>query len=286
MERYVEKEDTFNDSLRFEAVSRLRKELSLNETDFEEVNISPLSIGIEIEMTWRQAFPEIAKQWPMPSDLPKNSRAYADFFHAYNEKDKQLKPLLKEIKHVIPRVGLDAYWEFSFLPTKNMSVTDAEIDVLYDAGILNNDCEYSLHMTVAGIDNDRDAYAFLCGLEQSGGTSAERLSEALTSKKGAWARKGKGGIVKRHTSELIGEDSTGYEFRSLSAQSRNQLHSLLDSAASLSHLLNNDPETWKVYRSSIEQHLVAHGFELKPWMKPKEDSVHWLSYIELLESVK
>lgn len=286
MERYVSTEDIFNDNARFDAIARLRRELSLPDVQFPERNVSPLTIGIEIEMTWRQAFPDIAQQWPSPADLQTYSQEYEAFANAYDAKDKQLKPILERIKHVIPKVGYDAYWEFSFLPAHNISTTSAELGVLYDAGILRDDQEYSLHMTVAGIENDRDAYAFLCGLEQSGGTSSGRISEAVHSTKGAWARKGAGGILKRRPDELVGKDETGYEFRTLSAQSQSQLNATLNTAADLAHLLHDDYDTWKVYRSSIERSISDQGLQLTPWVRPKDNPLPWLGYTRLLDAIQ
>jgi hypothetical protein len=156
------------------------------------------------------------------------------------------------------------------------------LSLLYDAAILRNDQEYSLHMTVAGIDNDRDAFAFLCGVEQAGGTSPQRIIEAAHSKKGSWARKGKGGALKRRPDELLGDEEVGYEFRTLSAQSEAQMNTVLTTAAELSHVYVNDPEAWKAYRASIEHKLSEHELPLKAWPKPKDDATTWLAYSGLV----
>jgi hypothetical protein len=282
MERYISNEEAFNDTARFSAIQRIREELSLPDFHRQPDTFSPLSIGIEIEMTWRQAFPEVAHRYPSPSTLMKGSGPYRDFSNEYDKEDKQLRPILEHIKKAIPRVGFDAYWEFSFLPTNNLGVTSAELSLLYDAAILRNDQEYSLHMTVAGIDNDRDAFAFLCGVEQAGGTSPQRIIEAAHSKKGSWARKGKGGALKRRPDELLGDEEVGYEFRTLSAQSEAQMNTVLTTAAELSHVYVNDPEAWKAYRASIEQRLSEHGLPLKAWPKPKDDATTWLAYSGLV----
>lgn len=283
MERYVSNENTFNDTARLAAIHRIRKELSLPDFYEQPNNVSPLSIGIEIEMTWRQAFPKLSQRYPSPSTLSKSSQLYKDFSHAYDAQDKQLQPVLEHIKNVIPKVGVDAYWEFSFLPTHNMSVTSAELALLYDAGILRNDQEYSLHMTIAGITNDRDAFAFLCGIEQAGGTSPQRIIDAANSKKGSWARKGKGGALKRRPDELMGNDETGYEFRTLSAQSEVQMNTVLTAAADLAHMYASDPEAWRAYRSSIEYELTEYGLQLEAWPKPKDNPKPWLTYTNLVE---
>lgn len=289
MERYVSRNDVFDDVLRFDAINRLRQELSLCSLDTPDVIESPLAIGIEIEMTWRQAFPNLAKKWPVdgpsPRDLDPNSETYRRFSEEYDANERILKPLLTQVQAVIPRIGADAYWEFSFLPTRNINVTIAELALLYEANILSDDMDYSLHMTVAGIDNDRDAFAFLCGLEQAGGTSADRIYEAAHSKKGAWSRKGTGGIMRRRSNELIGDDEVGYELRTLVCRTQEQINRILYKATDLTHLLQ-DGDGWKIFRKNIETSLHKQGLELKAWGRPKEDPTPWLAYAKLLDLIR
>lgn len=278
--------DVFDDAARLRAVVALRDEFHLEPMERIDSEPSPFTIGIEIEMTWRQAFPDLAEQWPTPPDKNILSPSYRKFSSAYDQRDKLLRPQLQTITKVIPHVGFDAYWEFSFLPTKNVSVTAQELRFLYDAGILLDGQNYSLHMTVAGIDNYRDAFAFLCCIEMAGGTTPARILEAIESKKGAWSRKGGGGIMKRTPNELHGEDEMGYEFRSLTAISQEQLNVTLATAADLSHLIRHDPDTWKVLRADIEQTLIAHGLPLEQWPRPKDDSSYWYKYATLLEALQ
>lgn len=286
MEHAVPSSELFNDSSRYAAIARLRKDLALPDYYPENPIYSPLSIGIEIEMTWRQAFPDLSQKYSeSPNKLGRFSREYHEFSQEYSKHDKQLLPLLQRIEPVIPRVGNDAYWEFSFLPAHNMGVTDAELAVLYDTCILRDGNDYSLHMTVAGIDNDRDAFAFLCGLEQNGGSTPDRILEAMHSQKGAWARKGSGGIVKRRPDELMGNSTVGYEFRTLVGKSQEQINATLSTAAHLSQI-HEQPEEWKEYRKETEGRLRAHGLEVKSWGSPRANEAPWLRYVELLDSVK
>lgn len=287
MELPTSKEYAFNDELRFAAIDRLRHELMLPKKEPVSIGTSPLTIGIEIEMTWRHAFPEVATEWPAPNELKSDSKEYAEFSAAYDKNDTLLMPILEKIQPVIPRVGKDAYWEFSFLPTRNLTITSEEIALLYEATILRDNFDYSLHMTVAGIDNERDAFAFLCGLEQVKGTTPKRIREGINTKKGAWSRKGLGGIMKRRPNELLGDDETGYEFRTLTCQSQEQITSVLRRAGELAQLFSDeDTTTWKTYRSIIETTLSEQGLELKAWDRPKRNPTPWLTYIKLLESIE
>lgn len=285
MEHYIPTPQVFDDDARFRAIARLRRVLELPELEEMPADnghgVSPVGIGIEIETTWRQLFPEIAEQWPTPMDLDTRSRDFRDFSAAYNKRDREITPKLAAVRPYIPRVGYDAYWEFSFLPTKNVAVTVAEASALYEAGFLRDGVDYAMHMTVAGIDNDRDAFAFLCDLELSGGTTPDRIMEAARSVKGSWARKGEGGILTRRPEELLGEETTGYEFRTLAARSREQLESTLFRAANLANIMSR-PDEWKNYRRMTEATLSAHGLPLTAWDHPKREPETWLAYSELL----
>jgi hypothetical protein len=291
--RPTEKSAVFNVEKRFSQVDRLRRSLGLSEINTEQFTGSAQTfehsptIGIEIEMSWMQTFPDLASEWEdsdrRPNQLDHNSPEYKRFSKGYDRLDRKLKPTLEEIQNVIPRVGRDAYWEFSFLPSKHIGVTIAEVQTLYDAQVLHNDTAYATHMTVAGIDNDRDAFAFLCGLELSGGSTTDRIHTAITSQKGSWARKGKGGLLKRQPFELMGKDTEGYEFRTLVASSAQQLTSLLLTAHDLATMYQDDPAAWKRYRTYIESRLRVSGLELKSWERPQSDKIPWLKYADLLK---
>jgi len=294
--RPTEKFSVFDVEKRFHQISLLRRRLGITDVNSHEYLgtaeqfISSPTIGIEIEMSWMQTFPDLAAEWvdsPIrPSQLDSTSPKYKQFSKTYDKLDKKLKPTLEAIQQVIPRVGRDAYWEFSFLPSKHIGVTIAEVETLYDAHILRNDVPYATHMTVASLDNDRDAFAFLCGLELSGGSTPERIRTAITSQKGSWARKGEGGLMKRQAHELIGEDSNGYEFRTLVATSAQQMTSLLLTAHQLATMYQEDPTSWRSYRTHIESHLQSSGLNLSAWQRPALDSQPWLKFADLLNKTR
>jgi len=292
----TDKSDVFNVSTRFKQVEVLRSQLGLPSIDIAtygataESTLDTPTIGIEIEMSWMQAFPDMAVEWQAstvrPAELKSYTSEYKMFHRQYDMHDRQLKPLLEQVQHVIPRVGKDAYWEFSFLPSKHIGISIAELQTLYDASILHNGIPYATHMTVAEIDNDRDAFAFLCGLELSGGSTAERIETAFSSSKGSWARKGRGGLLKRAPSELMGNDTEGYEFRTLVARSFSQMTSLFHTAQQLAHIYKHSPEEWKAYRSHIESHLKNNDLSLSVWDQPRRDDTMWLAYGALLSQSK
>ena len=282
--------EVFTVEKRFEQIHSLRERLGLVPLEIISYGsaidtLSP-TIGIEIEMSWMQAFPDMGAKWRdslvRPSELHSYTPEYKAFTREYDQHDSKLRPVLEQVQKVIPRVGRDAYWEFSFLPSKNIGVSIAELQTLYDAQILHDGIHYATHMTVAEIDNDRDAFAFLCGLELSGGSSMDRIESAIHSTKGSWSRKGKGGILKRQPSELMGDDTDGYEFRTLTTTSLSQMTSLFLTARQLVLMMKNDKKEWERYRTHIESRIRDNDLLLKTWDKPTIDMSPWQKYAKLV----
>jgi|GEM_PF-1369226 len=277
----------FDTPTRLAHVNKLREDLQLPEyitsTPTQDTRQRPTA-GIEIEMSWRQAFEDMHERWLYSSDSPRDydmdSEEYREFYKGYKRNDHRLRPLLQTITPVIPRVGFDAYWEFSFRPTKDATVADAELSTLYDAGILFEDIPYPTHMTIANIPSDRDASAILCLLEQAGGTTPKRIDAARTAMKGSWAQKGLGGQRKRTADELEGKDTSAYEFRTLVTTSPEQMHKLFQLGQELAHTCLTHPLAWRHTRDTVEDSLRSQGLPLKLWDAPKEDAAPWQTYSE------
>ncbi len=273
----------------FDPVYRLRRLNDVRRTlDLAtlELDAQPLgtSVGIEIEMTWPQAFPDMSR-WDKPDirprQLDRESAEYEQFSLDFDRNERKLLPKLKQIESVIPRVGRDAYWEFSFLPTKNVGILIAEVSTLFESGILRDDQMYATHLTLSGIDNDRDAYAALMLLELEGSTPSKRLTDMT-----GWARKGTGGMRKRHKYELLGDDEHAYEFRTLVTQSVEQVTQLLNTAQSITAMMHDSPDEWLNVRRELEQILRVEGLPLKVWPQPSQDPGLWLRYAQLLDTMQ
>ena len=286
--------EIFTPSIRIERLNILRSHLglsalSLNSVDnnfvFEQ-NTQPPSVGIEIEMTWTQAFEDMQGRWLESTDRPrdylKTSPTFKEFSRQYNRNDRNLRPTLEAISSIIPRVGFIPYWEFSFLPTKDTSVIDAEVSTLYEAGILFEDIPYATHMTIANIPTKRDAYAILCALEQSGGSSADRLLLPSSSTREAWSSKGTGGLLKRAPDELKGPDTKAYELRTLITTSPEQSKRVLRLGQDLAHLSLNQPKQWLLRRDKIEKSITKLGLPIADWQSPGENAEVWRKYSTLI----
>ena len=286
--RSIPESELFDSHTREESIHWLRKTLALPPklTETDPALVSPLTVGIEVEETWRQALPALGAQWPAERGSPRNvlnAEELAAFYAAYNLEDAAVQPILSSIMPAIPSPSFDSYWEFSFYPSKDLNYTKMEVDSLYDAELLRDIHEYPLHMTVAGIQNDRDAFTFVSALEMSGGTTKERLACAAIARAGAWAQKSIGGIRRRRSDELSGSDTTGYELRTLCASSQEQLARTLAKAAELATLYTSSD--WHEFQVEIEQQQRSAGLQLVPWPKPREDAVMWERYAgQLIET--
>lgn len=297
-------ETVFDPEVRLERLSKLRANLGLSATHYsvEPVMSDLPSIGIEIETTWDQIMSDMHEEWlnsdTRPSQLHEHSLDYVQWAKRYNNNDRILKPLLQSITPVIPRVGFDAYWEFSFNPTKSITPLAAELAMLYESGIrrtrnrplttglLSEGIPYATHMTIAGITNDRDAFTILCNLEQAGGSSPERIEKAMSSKKGSWAQKGYGGLRRREAYELQGADTSAYEFRTLICTSAEQMTRLLHLGQKLAHTCLTNPTEWRDIQLKTEDTLRTNGLPLSAWGHPNQQPEIWNTYASILETSK
>lgn len=288
--RPLKTDKLFDTPARFERLNEVRQHLALDPLVTPAAPDSIMNLptaGIEIEMTWDQAFRDMQERWLHSPDRPMEysprTDTYKDFKQNYRRNNRRLQPILKSITPAIPRVGLDSYWEFSFDPTKDSAVANAELSTLYEAEILFDDITYPTHMTIAGIPTDRDAAAILCLLEQYGGTTPERIESAEKSKKGSWARKGQGGLLRRTPEELKGGlDTTAYEFRTLVTTSPEQMDRLFRFGQELAHLCLNKPDLWKQTRGRVEDKLRNSGLPVEFWQSPRENPDVWRKYGQLI----
>lgn len=275
----------FDSSLRIRRLNALRSQLHLSETSLsllDEGSVHSPTIGIEIEMTWDQALTDLRERWlgsaDRPKDYEKSSPTYQQFSKLYHKNHHRLLPQLNLVSKVIPRVGFDAYWEFSFLPTRDIRVATAELHTLYDAGILAEGIPYATHMTIASLPSMIDAQLIAYLLEQAGGSTQERIETAITSKKGSWAQKGQGGVRKRYAHELIGADTVAYEIRTLVCSSTEQTGSIIQLGQQLGRRAIINPEEWVATKQSVFERLKAQDLPLTEWGSPKTHSDLWRKY--------
>lgn len=267
----------FDATDRLRRINELRRLWGLEEKDYAmSSGTEQKTVGIEIEMTWPQAFPDMA-EWRQsdvrPRDLPRDSDAYARFSADYDRNDQYLRPKLEQLKPLIPRVGRDAYWEFSFRPTQDPAALMGEVDLLYDEGILHRGIEYATHLTLAGPYSSRDAHAILYLLEQQGGSTVDRLTRTT-----GWSCKGVGGFRRRSSHELVGSDRSAIEFRSLVALGPEQIASMVRLAQTLGAIITEDPERWEQIRTQVISELRELELPLREWGRPSVEPGLWEKY--------
>jgi hypothetical protein len=275
--------DVFDDTLRMKRLNGLRHRLGL--AAFEDIVQSEPdvpSLGIEIELTWDQAIPELREQWLgnslRPASLNPHSRQYKEFRKLYAQGHRRIQQQYRKIKDVFPQVSEDAYKEFSFNPSRNVRVIASEVETLYDMDILTEGTEYSTHLTISDVTSDYDAYALLCLLEMNGGTTVNRITAPSRSRTGSWAQKGAGGILKRRPEELIGGTQIAYELRSLVTTDPEQLASVLETAQNTVVDQNHHREKWELQRRAIKKSFEAAGLIWTDWDDPRQPSEIWNGY--------
>lgn len=288
MERDTNRIDRcFDPEYRLGRLNQLRVELGLSPLSIEFEAPQGVSVGIEIEMMWWQAFEDMS-HWGdsqlRPRDLDQSSEEYKQFAADYDRNEQQILPLLQEIEAVIPRVGNDAYWEFSFLPTRHPEVLKAELDTLFELGVLRTDQDYATHLTVAGVHNRRDAFMLLTAAELAGGTTSDRLLLPTRQVGGAWSRRydTTGGMRHRAAHELYGPGSSGYEFRTLTTSSAEQIHQVIRVVQELATSSLYHEARWLEQRRILEKVLVDNNLPLSDWPHPQDDPTYWQRYAELI----
>ncbi len=278
--------DVFDDLGRFERLNKVRQRLGLSAIDAQSAPSDLPSIGIEIEMTWDQAIPDLREAWyknPVrPTSLDKRSPEYKTFSRLYRLGDRAVQSKLRQVRGIIPQVSPDSYQEFSFYPTRNAHVLAAEAQTLYDIDILSDTIEYPLHLTISDVPSHHDAMALLCQLELSGGTTPDRITAPLHKRSGSWAQKGTGGVLKRTNHELIGNSQNAYELRTLAATSPDQIHSILDTAQATVVMQNHDTLSWHSVRQMIRRRFEAQDLPWTPWEDAREHPEVWDAYRQRL----
>lgn len=170
--------------------------ININHQDcFEKKIISICPIGIEIEVKWRDYFPELFDKYLKNTNFKDLSDVEKENLtqECYILEDKLL-PVLNKVTECGIEKGADKYWEFAFPPTSNINHTVEQIRILNKINAIPEG-KHSLHLTIGGINNNRDTYYLLLLLEVLF-CDKERLQSAFHKDNkqlsSTWARKGMG----------------------------------------------------------------------------------------------
>ncbi|MEK7628285.1 MAG: hypothetical protein AAB421_02610 [Patescibacteria group bacterium] len=241
-------------------------------------------VGFEIEVPWRAYFPDLWKKY-----LCAGSRTFSDLSRTEqsalsNEcslQERSLLPRLQATQACGIKRGRDHYWEFAFPPVHDLTIALCIMDSLIDAELLPWG-RWSLQATISGVKPGRDAFVALLLLELLF-VRKVRIQQGLSGH-GAWARKGRGGLMVKGPHLLEYNAPSALELRSLELpETLGECRKLFATIAHLTHFLTplgmKAPE-WQSARSAIKEMLASHDLPFSEWGHPKNLSAVWDRYIE------
>lgn len=268
------------------------------------------SIGCEIEVKRSALQPEfIAGFLGEQDELGFHERSYSSlsgaekqqFSAICTEYDNQNLPRYEATRAAgIPK-GKDAFWEFANAPAYSWRTLAAEVNLLFDAGLVPAGYRHSLHVTLGGAEPGNGGMAMiLSGLELLY-VSPERIRSATVpgryGVRNTWARRGDDGMKERFPSELSLGHTTGTEFRSLEVSSDEHASQIFHTSQILTGVLlayrkrkESIPgavaelaSLWPVYRAAIKTLWSVRGLPQESWGEPHRNPVSWLGWAACLE---
>lgn len=251
--------------------------------------ISHYPIGIEIEVKWRDYYPDLWEKY-----LSKNKYANLSELEkeSLTEECTKRELILYEKLNKIAQCGIskggDKYWEFVFEPVTNLELLDRQIRILQEIGALP-DGRHSLHITIGGLKACKDVYYMLLVMEILM-CSQERILSAFNKDQpkcsATWARKGMGGIFEKCAKELKHGYENAVELRTLELSADMDLYSDMKWLVSMLNTIQEKKqglstikvEQWNKTVEKISQKLSDCYCEDKNWQKPNLDPASWQNY--------
>lgn len=261
---------------------RLRAEFKASlEADIPSLVQDRPSLGAEIEIPWSGYFPDLWVQFGLDrgfSALSLEERLALS--EACSAQESSLRPrLFRTVECGVPR-GNDRYWEFAFNPVCDWRWLDRQISLLEFSGLLPNNGQRSLQLTIAGLTQGPDAQA-LARLLECVASNPDRMKAGLESARSVihtgWARKGSGGVHQKQPEELKGGALVACEFRALLLPQEPARRQLALSTASLAALAieqsnraDGEPASplalaWRSWRAECEARLEQVGAGSLTW---------------------
>lgn len=253
----------------------------INET---RQSITP-TLGIELEVSWQTMLRRVDKtaaELLADSEggfyqLPKPEKEYVQT--AMDAVDERYKAKIAEAAAAgIPKSGNDGYVEFALRPRDNTDAIIADVQMLYDIGILRNDERYPLHITIGGIAAKSSVSYLLCSAEIVGDIRPERIMQHRT-----WNVKGRGGMKQRFRHELDLGATSGVEFRTLEHTSLSQLDEILSVTHTGAKAISGEQELWQSWCDGLSAHLRQAGLPTSTlWENTDRDL--WNKYANTLRN--
>lgn len=283
-----------------EVVKNLLKEFNLSNKIITHNPLhSKCSIGLEIEVKWRDYFPELFKKYFIEgqsfTDL--TPELQAKLAHECSLLEYHLLPKLESTVRAGVQRGADRYWEFAFVPATNSEFTIQQIDILKHLKLIPSQGKHSLHITVSDLKATRDVYYMLNFLEMKY-ADKHRIQEGFNSKNpkmsAAWAKKGYAGIFEKDSKDLAYNALEAVEFRSLYLSKDVDLTSLLKDVQFISDILydkqhqipNEMISSWDTCVNVVSMKLKSRGLTDTNWKKPNLDPTNWNLFIEHFDDLQ
>lgn len=262
-----------------ETIGNLQKAFgkTIESRNISPQNISPKSIGIEIEIKFKCLFPELHAKYF--SDI---NRYYSLPLEEKNKisqeislAEKDILPLYQKTVTCGVPAGKDRYWEFAFDPVYNTTLLLDQIDILEQVGLIPTG-HHSLHINIGDVRLNKRAYIITSALQLLYVTK-ERLINGIRDCQYpvAWARKGRAGIREKNGLHLINSES-GYEIRTLEYTNLETLRKIF---AFIAFFLGFDKEYRKL-ESQVDQLLRIYDLPNKNWENPVINPELWNKYLE------
>lgn len=254
-------------------------------------------IGVEIEIKWRDYFPQLWEKYLKNSPYSSLSlEKQTELTKECNKEEEILLPKLnKTITCGIPR-GSDKYWEFAFNPSYNVSELIDQVETLQKTGLIPKG-NHSLHVTLGNMKLTEDAYYLLLLLELHY-INEDRIMSAFNKQNqkisASWARKGMGGLFLKDARELAFNSSCAIELRTLELSKNHSIKEVLLKTCFWSEIIidkqnqitNSKVDIWNQLLFEMKQIVKSYNLTDENWKKPNIDPTVWLSYVNSFSTIK
>lgn len=276
-----------------QVLSNLRKHFGTQctfQSDYESWNaICP--IGIEVEVKWRDYFPELWSEFLATTPYAElNESQQRQLSDRCAEKESFLIPRLESTVSCGIDKGADRYWEFAFPPMTDVYILADQVNLLRQERLIPSG-SHSLHLTIGNLRANKNSYYMLLLLEMMACDSnriATGFHKENSKLSATWARKGLGGIFEKDATELKYGYKNAIELRTLALSDSIEPLELFKIASTVSdtiyeintQVINNRTESWLNFVNKAQNILNGLGLADKNWKKPNLTPEFWSAYIE------
>lgn len=252
------------------------------------------TIGIEVEVKWRDYFPALHSRFLLDKTYSQLSEAEQDELTTLcNVEEASLLPKLKQTVTCGLSNGADKYWEFAFNPVNDISITDRQVSLL-QAHKLIPAGQHSLHITIANMRVNIDSYMLAMMLEMIS-CSPDRIKQGFNKinpkMSAAWGRKGYAGVYQKDFNDLVNSAQIATEFRMPVLDTDRSFPQLIEVAAKYGDIAidaqnGRGTKEWSSLKKDLVKVLTSRGFPDNNWSKPNLNPGVWLKFATEFEHIQ